>query len=451
MIRYVFLSITLAALTVGGLSGCQEDRTGHVRESAGPPLARVTVIRPERKALVRSIELPGHAEAYEVTPLYARVSGYVASVPVDIGTMIKGPSGDQPGTLLCELLVPELREELTQKSALVKQAEAEVLQADAGIKLAEASVRSAAARVEEARAAVAREDAQLARWQSEFERVVQLADTGAVTRKIADETRAQLETSRSSRQEVAARIDVATALQQESEAALDKARSDAAAVRSQLAVAQAEERRLGAMLGYATIQAPFDGVIVERNVHTGHLVSVGSSGHKPLLVAMRLDPIRVMVDVPENDAIQIQPGAAVELRSPASAEEPYIGKITRISWSLDNASRTMQAEIDVPNPDGRWRPGQFVQVKLTVKSLENALSLPKTAIVTQDKQTWCYAVDAQDTVVRLPVSLGLLAGTDYEIREGLSGDERVIGVNPNAFRVGQIVEVSSPPAPATAK
>ncbi len=450
MARSLVLCTLLASLTAV-VTGCQPPVNGRADEAAGQPPARVTVIRPSRKSLVRTVELPGHAEACEVTPVFAKVAGYARQIPVDIGDRIQGPTGDKPGTVICELLVPELREELAQKGALVKQAEAEVLQAEAGIKLEEAGVRSAVARVQAAQAAVAREEAQLARWQSEHDRVVQLAETGAVTRKVADETLAQLNAAKSSRLEVVASIEVATALREEAEATLEKARADTTAVRSQLAVAQAEERRLAAMLEYATIRAPFDGVVVERNVHTGHLVNAGSSERRPLLVVMRLDPVRVIVDVPEVDAVRIQTGAPVELRSPASPGQPLVGQVTRIAWSLNETSRTMQVEIDVPNPQGEWRPGQFVQVKLTVAALENVLSLPKTAIVTEDKQTYCFAVDAENKVIRLPVSLGLLAGNEYEIRDGLTGDERVIGVNPSAFRVQQAVEVIAPPEPAAAK
>lgn len=438
-------------MTATGAIGCQQ-QASPITDAAGAPLARVTVIQPERKTLVRTIELPAHAEAYEVTPLFAKVSGYVLKIPVDIGAQIQGPKGDEPGLALCELLVPELREEHAEKTALVNQAEAEVRQADAGVKLAEAGVRSALARVQEMQAAIAKEEAQLARWQSEFERVTQLADTGAVTRKVADETRAQLDAAKSGRQEVVARIEVAKALHQEAEAGLEKARSDATAIRSQLAVAQAEERRLSALLEYATIRAPYDGVVVERNVHTGHLINAGSGNQQPLLVVMRFDPIRVMVDIPETDAVRIQPGAPVELQAPQSASEPYVGTVTRIAWSLNETSRTMTAEIEVPNPQGIWRPGQFVQVKLTVAALENALSLPKTAVVTQDKQTYCFAVATDDTILKLPVSLGIQAGNDFEVREGITGDERVIGVNPNAFRPGQRVEVAPPAsAPSAAK
>ncbi len=451
MSRPALLQYLLLIVAACGLTGCQQSRAGYATDDSGPPLARVTVISPAQKTLVRTVELPGHAEAFEVTPLYAKVSGYITRIPVDIGATIQGSQGDKPGTVLCELLVPELREELAQKGALVQQVESEVLQAEASVKLAEASIRSAAARVQEMRAAVATEDAQLARWQSEFDRVVQLAESGAVTRKVADETRAQLDASKSGREEVLARIEVSEAVQQETEAALEKAKSDALAIRSQLAVAQAEERRLAAMLDYATIRAPYDGVAVERNAHTGHLVNAGSGEQRPPLVVMRLDPVRVIVDVPEIDAVRIQPGAQVELRTPSSPDQSHIGTVTRIAWSLNDTSRTMKAEIDVPNPTGSWRPGQFVQVKLTVASLENVLSLPKTAIVTQDKQTYCYVVGANDKVAKLQVSIGLQAGNDFEIRDGLTGAERVIGVNPSAFREGQSVVVAAPPEVSAAQ
>ena len=100
----------------------------------------------------------------------------------------------------------------------------------------------------------------------------------------------------------------------------------------------------------------------------------------------------------------------------------------------------MSAEIHVPNSEGKWRPGQYVQAKLTAAEVENCLSLPKTAVVTQDKQTYCFSVDDDGKVRRIPISLGLQAGTDLEIRDGLTGNERVISVNAGAFREGQAVK-----------
>lgn len=440
----------LGTTVLAGIAGCKPVAENLSRDADGPPPPRVTVLTPAAKKLVRTVELPGRVEAFEVTPIFAKVTGYVSRIPVDIGTAIRGPQGDEPGTVLCELMVPELREEVAQKVALIRKAQAEVQQADAGIKLASASVRSAEARVQEAQAATAKEDAQLARWQSEYDRVSQLAKTGAVTTKVADEVRAQFDGAQASRKEVAAKVASAEALQQEMEAALAKAEADAVAIRSQLMVAEAEQRRLAAMLEYATIRAPFDGVVTARNIHTGHLVTAASgAAPQPLLVVMRIDPLRVIMDVPEVDAPHVIAGSTVELRFPSSAGESVPGKVTRTSWSLNPTSRTLLAEIDVPNTDGRRRPGEYAQVKVTVAERDGVMSLPKTAIFTQDKQTYCYAVAEGNRIVRLPLTLGIQAGTEFEIVAGLTGDERVIGVNPSAFREGQVVEIA--PAPTAAK
>jgi RND family efflux transporter MFP subunit len=159
---------------------------------------------------------------------------------------------------------------------------------------------------------------------------------------------------------------------------------------------------------------------------------------------MRIDPVRILIDVPEIDAVHITPKTKVEIKIPALPGSSYSGTITRSSWSLNMTSRTMSAEIHVPNAEGQWRPGQYVQAKLTTAEVENGLSLPKSAILTQEKQTYCFAVERDGKVVRLPISLGIQAGPDIEIRDGLTGSEQVISVNASAFREGQIVEATPP-------
>lgn len=434
--------LLLAALIVGCQPHAQQ-QTGRPSGNQAPP--RATVMVPQRKPLIRIVELPGRVEAYEVTPLHAKATGYVVKIPVDVGDSIRGPSGDDPGALLCELEVPELKEELAQKSAMVAQANAEVSQSEASVKVAEAAVRSANAKVTEAKAAVEREESIYVRWESEFQRVAQLVESGAVTKKVADETRAQRDAADAGRKEVAARIASVEAQQQEFTADLEKARADAVAARSRLAVAEADARRVAAISNYTSIRAPFDGIVVERNIHTGHLVQAGTSNFKPLFVVMRTDPVRVIIDVPETDAVHITPQTKVEIKIPSSPGNTHVGTITRSSWSLNTTSRTMPAEVHIPNPEGHWRPGQYVQARLTAAEVENSLSLPRSAIITQDKQTYCFAVDDDNKVRRIPISLGLLAGTDVEIREGLAGSERVISVNASAFREGQVVDPASPP------
>lgn len=436
------ITLGLVSFLIGVVvAGCgNHDAEPHRIETGEQPLPRVSTILPQRKTLVRSVELPGRVEAYEIAPLHAKATGYVIKVAVDIGDKVQGPHDDQPGTLLCELQVPELKEELAQKAATVAQTKAEVLQTDASIKVADAAVRSAEAKVLESQAAIAREESLFERWQSEFQRVTQLAETGAVTKKVADETRAQLDAADAGRKEVAARIVSVEAQHQESLAALEKAKADAVAMRSRLAVAEADQRRVAAMMEYTFIRSPFDGVIVERNVHTGHLVQTGASHLKPLFTVIRTDPVRVIVDIPEGDAVRVSEKTKVEIRMPSVPGESFVGTLTRSSWSLNTNSRTLTSEIHVPNPNENWRPGQYVLVKLMVAELKDSLSLPKSSIVTQDKQTFCMGVGEDRKIVKLPISLGLQAGDDFEIREGLTGQEQIIAANANAFREGQVVE-----------
>lgn len=432
-------------VALGLLTGCNRLAMHDKTTGSGTPPVRATIAEAQRKSLVRTVDLPGRAEAFEFAPLCAKVTGFVQKVSVDIGDSIRGPKGDEPGSILCELLVPELNDELSEKTALVAQTKAEILQADAGVKVADAAAQSAKANIAEAQALAAKEESRYARWKSEYQRVAQLAENGAVTRKVADETKSELDAADAGRREGSARIAAVQALEAEAEAKLEKSRADAVAIRARLQVVESEKRRVGTMLDYSILRAPFDGVVVERNVHTGHLVQAGGgNSQKPLLSVMRMDPVRVFIDIPEDDAVHVSKGTKVELRVPSAHGKPYVGTITRTSWSLNPTSRTLTAEIDVSNPDGVWRPGLYVQAKVTVAELVDIFSVPKAAIITQDKQTFCYVVQADGKVARRTVALGLQAGHEIEVREGLTGGEKVITVNANSFREGQTVEIAQP-------
>jgi RND family efflux transporter MFP subunit len=434
-----------AAAAVCLFAGCPVGEPPPGQSGEGRQAARASVIRPERKLLVRTVELPGRVEAVESTPLFAKVTGYVEKITVDIGDEVSGPDGDKAATVLCELLVPELKEELAESTAAVQQSEAEVGQADAAVKLAEASVRAEEALVREAQAAVARADALFARWESQYQRVSELAQSGAVTSKVAEETQAEFKAADAGRKEAAARVASAEAKLEEAIAGREKSKADASAARARLGVTEAARRRVATMMDYSVIRAPYAGIVVERNVHTGHLVEAGGGNNRaPLFTVMRMNPVRVFVDVPEADAVLVAKGCKARLRIPSLPADPIEHEVTRTSWSLNEASRTLTAEIEVPNPGGKWRPGVYAQVTLTVAELPDALCLPRTAIVVQDKDHYCLVVGTDGKVVRQAVSLGISAGSDVEIRSGLTGEEQVIGVNPGAFREGQVVEIAPP-------
>jgi RND family efflux transporter MFP subunit len=139
-------------------------------------------------------------------------------------------------------------------------------------------------------------------------------------------------------------------------AALDRARSDLAAAADAIDVATADAHHAQAMLAYARIEAPFDGVVIRRNIDTGDLTRPGPDG-PPLFVVARSDVVTIAVDVPEAVATEVNPCDRASVRIRAMNGRIVEGKVSRISWALDPKTRTIRVEIDIPIPGGRLRPG----------------------------------------------------------------------------------------------
>ncbi len=452
--RYFVLLGTLA-LGIVSIMGCrrpvQDDRQGTLSEPRADAKARVTPIKPLRKTLVRYCEQPGQIAAMEEAPLFAKVSGYVRKVYVDIGDKVRGPVYEagvlqSPGQTLIEIEVPELEKELAQKQAGVEQARSEIKQAESAVKVAKAMQDSAQAMLDEARAAVERVDADFDRWKSELARITDLAARQAVTDKLVDETQNTFRAAEAMRKEVAAKIRSAEAQFAESAALVEKAEADLEATKAKLSVAEAARDRLNTLLAFAKIHAPFDGVVAARHVDTGHLVNVGSSTEEALLLIVNTNVVRVFVDVPEIDAVHIEPEAEATIRLPSLAADDFTGKVTRTAWVLNQATRTLRTEIDVPNEHGRLRPGMYAHARLKVAERPDAVTLPKTALMTSAGQTSCWRIEADGTLHRQIVQTGVESGGEMEIVSGLTGEEEIIGVNAGAFSDGQQVEMVDPKA-----
>jgi RND family efflux transporter MFP subunit len=444
---------TCLTLATASLAGCS---TTHSVEKptekavlAADAKVRVTPINPVRKTLVRYCEQPGQISALEQTPVFAKVSGYVRRVLVDIGDKVKGPVYDgnslkEPGDLLAQIDVPELEKELAEKEALVRQSQSEIEQARAAVKVAEAMYASSQAAVDEAHATVERVDADYARWKSELARISDLASRQAVTDKLVDETQNKFRAAEATRKEVSAKIQSAKAHLAESEALIVKAKADVDATQAKLEVAEAERDRVQTLHGFAEIRAPFDGVVAERGVDTGHLVNAGAAAKEALFVIVRPETVRIFVDVPEIDAVHIQTNAEANIRMPSLAGDGVQGKVTRTAWVLNQATRTLRTEIDVPNEEGRLRPGMYAYARLKVAERPDVLTLPKSALMIQGGQTSCWRIETDGTLRRTVIQTGLESGGEYEIVSGLNGDENIIGVNVGAFREGQQVEIVAP-------
>lgn len=440
----------VAVLSLGLLNGCRHDAASADgpagATSSADALVRVTPVQPTRETLVRYTEQPGQILPLASTPIYAKLSGFVRRVHVDIGDEVAGPvvqdgQVEKPGQVLAEIDMPELTKELAQKTALVAQAKAEMKQAEAAIKVAEATRASAAADVKEARAMVERVDADHDRWQSELARITDLASRQAVTNKLVDEAQSKFRASVAAGKEITAKIESAEARLKEADALVEKAQADAEAAKARHDVAVADEERVAALLDYTTIRAPFDGVIAARSVDAGHLVSMAGNAKEPLFVVVSTGTMRIFVDVPEVDAVFLQPGAEAQLRVASLGSEEFPGVVSRTTWVLDRATRTLRTEIDVPNPERRLRPGMYVYARLKVAESKDALVIPKTALLSSGGKTYCWRVEPSGALVKQAVQMGVEAGGKVEVLSGLAEEHRIIGLNPTAFREGQRVEI----------
>jgi RND family efflux transporter MFP subunit len=432
------LGYLLAMLVTLALAGCEQPSVAE--SAAAPPTAaagpveRVTAGKPQRKTISRSTVQPGRIEAFEQTPLYSKITGYAEKVLVDIGDRVKK---DQS---LVRLWVPELKDELAQKQALLAQSKAEVDQARAAIAAAEAAAETARARVREAEAGVARAEGEYQRWKAESSRIDQLVAGGSVTRKLADETLNQFRSADAARQEVQARVDSAQAAFNASRASVDSAKSDLSAAEAHVQVAEANLAQAKTMVDYTEIRAPYDGVVTRRFVDTGHYVQPAMANSQPLLTVCHADTLRVFVDGPEMETALVDVGdaALIQLQSLGGLEVP--AKVTRTGWDLDRTNRSLTVEIDVPNEQGRLRPGMYATASILLDERADVLVLPVTAVVRQGKQAHCCQV-VGGKIRFTPIELGLRSGNELEILSGLKGDETVVLQRADTLAEGQSVEV----------
>ncbi len=394
---------------------------------AGPPV---------RKTLTLTTTQPARIEAFETAPLFAKVSGYVSEVLVDIGDRVEK---DQ---LLVSIAVPELKDELRQKQALVAQSKAEVGQAVAAQKAAAAALSSAQAMVEQAKAGTSRAEAEYQRWKAESNRIDALAEAGSVTQKVADETRNQFRSADAARQETAATIRSAEATVAEANAGIEKAQADVVAAQARQSVAESELAGVQTMLSYTEIKAPFAGVVTKRNVDTGHFVPQGG-GSQPLVAVVQADRVRVFFEVPEVEAAKIDIGDPAIVRVQALDAAEFSGEVTRTGWALDDENRTLTTEVDLENPEGQLRPGMYATTVVRLAERENVLTLPVAAIARKPDGTFCFVI-RNGKAVRTPIKLGLRVGGEWEITSGLSADATVALAKAETLQDGQSVEAVKP-------
>ena len=310
-----------------------------------------------------TVTLPATTTAFEAANIFARTSGYIEKRYVDIGDRVKA------GAVLADITAPELDHQITQARATLAQNQATLQQTEASHELAQ--VTNA--------------------------RDSNLVKQGWLTRQQGDNDRLTL---------------------QAQQAAVGVARSNIAAQEAQIRILEQEK-------AYQRVVAPFDGVITQRNIDNGSLVTSGSTF---MFMLMHPDVIRTQVYVPQDEAYGVGPGVDAVVHVPEIADRTFPGKVTRIATALQPGSRTLLTEIDVPNPDGALNPGIYCTVELFIPRKTPSLIIPADAVVF-DQNGLHVAVVENGTARLQKITIARDFGKEVEVHDGVKPGDQVI-LNP---------------------
>jgi len=225
------------------------------------------------------------------------------------------------------------------------------------------------------------------------------------------------------------------------DAQIRAARMQTAGSRSALATAQD-------LAGYAQVTAPFDGVVTERLADPGSFVqsAAGNQASARGIVKVVADRrLRVLIPVPETSYSSIRKGTATSISLDAYPKEKFTGTVTRTATAVDPKSRTLLAEVEIPNPDGRLRPGMYARVTLTLEVHRGALSVPSEAVMGKDDR-FVYVVEGNQAH-KTPVEVGVDDGKSAEVVSGLKAGAVVVVVGRDTLVDGATVKTEPAPVP----
>jgi RND family efflux transporter MFP subunit len=406
--------------------------------SETPAPRSVFTVKVQTKTIERTSTQPATVHGFHEAHSYAKASGYVAQLKVDIGSKVSA------GDILAVIDIPETVAKYQREQAVLKRLAASVTQAAAQVTVAKAMLVAADSTRQQALANEQKADAQLKADEAEHNRVSDLVEQRAVADRLLDEATNRRDASHAAKTAAtattaaaAAYVDVAKAKQVAAEADLEAALAD-------VEVGQRQLEEIEVLMSYGQLRSPFDGVVIERHIELGDLVrnSQISATTKPLFVIAQTDTVRIRVTIPERDAPLANVGDSAEITLQALPGETFSGSIARIARSLEPSTRTMLVEIDLKNPAGKLIPGMFGQATILLESRPDQVALP-AGVVRYDKEgrSYVYVVDNDATIRVVDVVTGIDDGHQIEITSGLTGQENVVGPLLHRLSDGQTVNV----------
>jgi RND family efflux transporter MFP subunit len=345
----------------------------------------VVSVAPARQSPAKTeLELPGNLQAEVETPIFARADGYLRKRLVDIGDHVRK---DQ---LLAEIDTPELDQQVSQARAGLAQSQAALVQLEANLVQARANLKLA---------------------QVTWNRWSRLADRGVYSRQDADEKQAAFDARN-------ADVDAAVASVEATKKLVD---ANAANV-----------HRIEDLKSFASIVAPFDGVVTNRNMtmDPGTLVNSGNGGaNREIFRVAQIQTMRVFVNVPQAYAPLVHDGLHAELRVQELPGQMFPATVARTAHSVDESARTMLAILETPNPKGTLLPGMYSQVKFAFSGNKSGLLIPGDALLLGREGPRVAVVTPGHTVHMRRIHIAHDYGADLEIDSGLAPGDIVV-LNP---------------------
>lgn len=424
----VIAVIALACLPIGMMRGNRLHSAPPTHEVASHPakaadtVQRVEAMLPIKGGLSRNTSQPGSAHSWESAELYSKVSGFLLMQHVDIGSHVKR------GDLLAELDVPELKEDVESAAALCEQARAEVAQAEARVESSIADHKASQSRIAQMKSDVERFDADVQFNQKQFDRITELSNLKGIEQRVVDERQLQFQTAQANQRSAKSTVLAAEQQAVAAEARIALAKAELQVSRAKLKVAESALARTNVMASYTRIVSPYDGIITCRNFHRGaYIRSPDQGGSVPLLSIDCTDVMRVKVRIPEREVPYIQAGDKAIVRFDALPQREFIGKVARIAESEESATRTMLAEVDLPNPDHVIRDHMYGRVEIQLEEASQGLTISSNCLAGDvvNGQAQLFVVQEGQAKLR-KVTVGRDTGIEVEVLSGLSPDETVI-------------------------
>jgi len=410
-IQQLSLSALLALVLVLAMAcgGSKANVRQEQANSGQPAPVDVTTANAIVRDLPQYFEANGSLTGEEQTDVAPQMAGKVVAVGVDMGSYVKrGQMIIRLDDVDAKLRVQQMQAQLDQMRASLRQAEEKI-----GVRPGQSFDLNKIPEVGNAKVALDLAEKNLRRSEK-------LIESGDISRSLYDQQKAQ-------RDQLREVYEGALSLGRQNYAAVMTARANVASAESQLNLARRN-------LSYAAVLSPIDGFVSERTADLGEYVSTTSK----VATIVRINPLRVRIDIPEQAIPEISVGQSVSVTTSAWPDKNFSGRIARVSPNVTPASRTLTVEAEVENSSGALKPGQFATVRILQSRAQPAVLVPARAVRTEAGVSRVFVIKDGHAQARL-VQLGQTEGDLVQIKNGIAGDEQVVTSNVEQLSDGMAV------------